>query len=86
MSDYFTKHHTTSHHREKQSKYFVPTVDTRKYECCMSPTDLQVCVEALPTRINARKADKVSLLHGKEKYNGRKEKNRPIRYTRYRRR
>ena len=31
LSDYFTKHHPTSHHRSQRSIYIVTAADARKY-------------------------------------------------------
>ena len=40
LEDYFTNHYPTSHHQAQRSTYIVPTVDSSKYSCYMSPIDL----------------------------------------------
>ena len=83
LADYFTKHHTTSHHQSQRSIYIVTTADSSKYTCYMSPIDLRGCVESLPDRGNGRRAGTVCLLHEKEVDDGWTETNRPNRPPRY---
>ena len=47
LAEYFTKHHSTSHHLLKRITYLFPTVNASKYACYMSPNDLVGCVESL---------------------------------------
>ena len=74
LSDYFTKHHPTIHHRSQRSIYLVPKSDSSKYAC--SHIDLRGCVESLPALVNGRRADTVSLLREKETDKGQMETNR----------
>ena len=79
LVEYFKKHHPTSHHQSQRSTYLFPTAHTSNYSCYMSPIDLRGCVKSLPTQVNGKRTEKVSLLHLKETDYGWMETNRPNR-------
>ena len=46
LTDYFTKHHPTKHHRPIRGTYLVPTADSSKHACYQVPIDIRGCVKS----------------------------------------